>query len=151
MSIRYDKLTRFEKSEYLSFDFTTTWPFPDDHCELREKRAWFFLWKCRDELGMEGYMKPWGQPNISTPGYGPMATRPPRHIGIPRRCLFRTRMASRVKLPDNRYTDALSPSHRREGAGKGLWENEQAWAGMSVPAAFFGYHGDPVGIRDSCR
>ena len=43
----------------------------------------------------------------NTLGYRPMVTGPQRHNGIPRRCLFRTRLASRVSTPDNTHTLCL--------------------------------------------
>lgn len=47
----------------------------------------------------------------STHGYRLMTTGPQRLNGIPRRCMLRTLLASRVSLPDNTYMYSPSCSH----------------------------------------
>lgn len=72
-------------------------------------------WKCGDELKC---LEQVSKPQSSALGYRPMVTGPQRHSGIPRRCLFGTRLASRVGLPDNTHI-FLSPTQVK---WEGCWE-----------------------------
>lgn len=78
-----------------------------------------------------------------------MPMGPQRRNSIPRYCLFRTRLASRVSLPDNTLTHPFSLSHiqslnKGDGDGEVLGEIEWARVKLSSSAACSGNHGDPV-------
>lgn len=93
------------------FDITTC-ILPSDFCRA-EGNFSRMSWKRRDQTCLGPLSSAW-EPH----GYRPMTTGPEGLSSIPRRRLFRTLLASGVRLPDN--THSHSPSLFLAGSGRQL-------------------------------